>query len=302
MPMFWRTSVKIAPPSDRYLTHWYQGRRKHTNVILLLQTPGGDANTAYRIARCFQREYQTVENTGAERKEEKKGEFIVFVNTRCKSAGTLLATGANKIVLAEGAELGPIDVQLRNPEEVGEQTSGLTPLQSLLFLETQSTTLFNRHFRSLRFSQALSFSTKMSAEIATNITIGLLAPLYSQIDRIRLAEMDRSLKIATEYGERIGRGNLKPNALERLLSAYPSHGFVIDREEAKELFKYVEEPSAELRTLANECENMADYYESRDVPWFHFLSDEPPESKTAKPETIESKVDSITTDGSNKHD
>ena len=50
----------------------------------------------------------------------------------------------------------------------------------------------------------------MSAEIATNVTVGLLSGLYNQIDPIRLAEMDRSLKIASEYGERIGKSNLKP--------------------------------------------------------------------------------------------
>lgn len=113
----------------------------------------------------------------------------------CKSAGTILALGADKLVISERAEFGPIDVQLRKPEEVGERTSGLTPIQALGVLENHSITVFKRYFRDLRFRE-YSFSTKMAADIATNITIGLLSPLYQQIDPIRLAEVERSLRIA----------------------------------------------------------------------------------------------------------
>ncbi len=183
--------------------------------------------------------------------------------------------------MTETAELGPIDVQLRKPDEVGERTSGLTPVQALLFLEERSTTLFKRHFKSLRFSDDLGFSTKMAAETATNITSGLLGPIYQQIDPIRLAEVDRSLKVASEYGERLAKSNLKPGALEKLLAGYPSHSFVIDQDEAKELFKVVEEPTPELRELAEVYDNLADWYETQPVPYCFWLTGEPPEQPEA---------------------
>jgi hypothetical protein len=52
------------------------------------------------------------------------------------------------------------------------------------------------------------------------------------------------MNIAKEYGERLDAvtHNLKEGALERLLTEYPEHGFVIDGQEAKELFVNVCEP------------------------------------------------------------
>ena len=40
-------------------------------------------------------------------------------------------------------------------------------------------------------------------------------------------------------GNRLNRGNRKEGALARLISAYPSHGFIIDRDEAVSLFEHV---------------------------------------------------------------
>lgn len=81
------------------------------------------------------------------------------------------------------------------------------------------------------------------------MTIGLLTPLASQIDPIRLAEVERSLRIANKYGERLKTRNLREGALEELIVAYPSHGFVIDRDEARQIFKRVGLPCQELREI-----------------------------------------------------
>ena len=47
------------------------------------------------------------------------------------------------------------------------------------------------------------------------------------------------MRVAMEYGNRLNRGNLKEGALARLISGYPSHGFIIDRDEAATLFERV---------------------------------------------------------------
>src|SRR5687768_14348978 len=36
-----------------------QGRRRRTNVLLILTTYGGDPGVAYKVARCIQRAYET---------------------------------------------------------------------------------------------------------------------------------------------------------------------------------------------------------------------------------------------------
>jgi len=231
----------IQRQSDDELISECRERRRRKNAILFLSTFGGDASAAYRIGRAIQHAYNTKEQDAT-----KRGRFTVVVYTICKSAGTLLCLGADQLVMADDAELGPIDVQMRKPEEVGERTSGLTPIQAMDTLQNQSIALFKRHFRQLRFDDELGFSTKAAAEIATKLTTGLLEPVYAQLDPIRLAEVERMLRISAEYGERIARGNLKEGGLDRLLAKYPSHGFVIDKSEAKEIFKIVDDLAPSL--------------------------------------------------------
>lgn len=52
------------------------------------------------------------------------------------------------------------------------------------------------------------------------------------------------MSIAGHYGRRLLRNsrNVDPDALGSIMSEYPSHGFVIDRYEAKNLFDMVREP------------------------------------------------------------
>lgn len=100
----------------------------------------------------------------------------------------------------------------------------------------------------------------MAADLASPMTIGLLAPLYRQMDPIRLAEVQRQVRVISDYGERIAKSNLKPGGLKRLLADYPSHDFVIDRSEIEELFEKVEEPTPELSRLYEPYERIADYY------------------------------------------
>ena len=247
--------------------------------MLMLATRGGDASVAYRVGRAFQEFYKSGDNGG----RGCDAPFTVFIPTLCKSAGTILAIAASKVIMSELAELGPIDVQLRNPLEVGERTSSLTPIQALESLSMHSQTLFRQHFRQLRFDTSLTFSTKMAAEIATELTVGLLKPMYEQVDPIRLAEVERSLKISSDYAERLSRSpsesNLKDGAIEKLLGSYPSHGFVIDRKEAGELFENAELPSDQLLGISEEAHwiIMSWMLEAERGPYFEYLCDEPTE-------------------------
>ncbi len=223
----------IVPPADLNLMSLVHGPRRK-NVFLLLATYGGSGDTAYRIAHHLQKSYAN-------------GEFILFVPMMCKSAGTLIAVGAHQIVMADTAELGPLDVQISKVDEVGERHSGLTPSQTLNTLKNEAFNLFDHAFSKLR--DRFRFPTKMAASIAARLSVGLIAPLYSQIDPMRLGEIERAMLVAGEYGERIKTENLREEALSKLLAGYPSHGFVIDREEANKLFSDVREPNVDELTL-----------------------------------------------------
>ena len=59
------------------------------------------------------------------------------------------------------------------------------------------------------------------------------------------AEAGRATHTARLYAQRLGANNLKEGALDRLLAAYPSHDFVIDREAADDLLRTVRAPTAD---------------------------------------------------------
>jgi len=96
-------------PIDRLnaqrLIHIGQNRKRKHNVFFVLVTFGGDPDAAYIIARHLQSKYN---------------HFALFVPELCKSAGTLIALGANELIISDYGELGPLDVQLSKKDELGE--------------------------------------------------------------------------------------------------------------------------------------------------------------------------------------
>lgn len=151
--------------------------------------------------------------------------------------------------MSQGAQLGPIDVQLRKEEEVGERRSGLVAGQAMDTLSTEAGKTFFRMFRLMR-QGGLQLPTRLAAETAATMAIGIMEPIYAQLDPIRIGEIERFVNIALEYGERLRTSNVRKDTIEQLLSGYPSHEFVIDRKEAGDLFERVEVPPDDLELVA----------------------------------------------------
>jgi hypothetical protein len=204
--------------------------QQHKKCTLFLTTRGGDPDGGYRIARCLQHHYDHIR---------------LVIPSLCKSAGTLVAIGANEIIIGDLGELGPLDIQVRKASELEERSSGLDIIQALEAAQTHARQAFHTTLVEIRKGGRLS--TKLAGEFAANVAIGVAAPLYNQIDPNRLGEMQRAMRIAHEYGERLNRSSraLRNGALDNLIAGYPSHSFVIDRKEASELFSSVQHPSAE---------------------------------------------------------
>jgi hypothetical protein len=279
-------SGPVGEPNDHNMVDQCMKRRRRPNAVLILTTYGGDANAAYRIARCLQHNYT---------------EFSVIVAGFCKSAGTLLLVGAHRLVMLEHAELGPLDVQLRKDDEFGERSSGLTPMQALTVLQERAFNTFSDNF--LRLKVDMLMTTRTAAEIATNLATGLYSQIFGQVDPIRLGEMDRAVNIAMRYGERLAKksGNMKDDGLRRLVADYPSHEFIIDREESKEIFKNVAMPTDAERELVEHIE-LFTRKPVDGVPGaiVTFLSDEPTPAAEPLPEGTngqEAAAASTTADG-----
>lgn len=88
----------------------------------------------------------------------------------------------------------------------------------------------------------------MASELSAGMTSTALAPIYAQMNPDVIGSEHRDLHVATEYGDRLASKscNAKINTVERLVKDYPAHDFVIDMEEAKELFRNVDYPSENL--------------------------------------------------------
>lgn len=230
-------------PADEALAACVNQNRSQQNCLIILTTYGGLADVAYKMGRCLQLAYAS-------------GEVYLFVSETCKSAGTLLAIGATELIMSDGADLGPLDVQLGKPDELGEVISGLTPVQALMFLRDESFKLFESHFLELLSRSGYRITTKTAAEIASRLATGLFGPVYAQLDPLRLGEYHRDMAVAVEYGKRLNiNGNLKASEqdhaqLRKLTHGYPSHDFVIDRDEARTIFNRVRPPVEAENKLA----------------------------------------------------
>lgn len=203
--------------------------KRQKEALVILVTPGGDPNAAYRIARCLGASYDR---------------FAIFVPTFCKSAGTLICVGAHELVIADMGELGPLDMQISKRDEVHEMGSGLDLLQVVGNLEEYAYTAFHKFLVDIR--KRYQISTKIAAEMAAQLAVGLYGHIVNQLDPAKLGEINRTMLIAHEYGKRLADKykNAKEGTIPRLVTKYTTHGFVIDRKEAKELFHRVRAPTA----------------------------------------------------------
>lgn len=199
------------------------GRETAKKVNLILVSEGGDPHAAYKIARTLQQTYER---------------YTCYVPAYSKSAATILVIGASELVLSDGGELGPIDVQLRKQDTLAERESGLTVLTALSVLHEKAFDAWEHFFLALEQNSGGSIALKTAAHIAAELTTGLFSPVYAQINPFQLGQAARAMLIGNEYGKRLNSQakNLRPRALDQLVSGYPDHGFVIDRIEAKSLF------------------------------------------------------------------
>lgn len=95
------TNGRVAPSSmskedDIFLLDLIeQAARKSDKVAIIISSLGGDPDTSLKQVHTLRNVF--------------KGGFQIFVPHRAKSAATLLALGADKIIMGEPSELGPID-------------------------------------------------------------------------------------------------------------------------------------------------------------------------------------------------
>ena len=203
------------------------GEEAGAHLDVIVSSPGGDIEAAYLVTRELRRRF---------------AHLAVFVPFRAKSAATLVCLAADELVVGSLGELGPLDQQY---DEKQQADSPLSTSRLLLFkaceqLRNAATEMYDALVGRISTKSGMRLSDACSK--AAELTGALYGPIYRQIDPARLAESARGLEIGSEYAERLLRRyrpalwtEQGPKLLDRLIHAYPAHGFVIDREEAQEL-------------------------------------------------------------------
>ena len=220
-------------------------------VCLILATYGGDANAAYKIARLL----QGLTNG-----------FSLYLPMHCKSAGTLIALGASTLYMTPISELGPLDVQLYQRDEIGQRRSGLLFRTAFDSLCTETFDVFQRTLLDIKRSSGGSISFETASRLSAQIAAQVMTPIYAQVSPEALGADMRDLNIATQYGLRLVQqgGNASEDTVMHLVHNYPSHDFVIDSSEAKSLFREVRSPDDNLRQIVMELGTLM--FVSKDEP------------------------------------
>lgn len=111
------TSTAVRRDDVLFMADLLHNIERGKRIDLLLHTPGGDMDAAEKLVMMLH------EAAG-------KAPLRIIVPDFAKSAGTLMALGANSIVMSDCSELGPIDPQIVSEDRNG--TMNVTAIQNYL--------------------------------------------------------------------------------------------------------------------------------------------------------------------------
>ena len=154
-------------------------------IALLIHSPGGQAESAYKIASVIRR---------------RCGGFVAVVPRYSKSAATLLALGGALIVMGTDAELGPLDAQIFDPEQE-RWSSALDEVQALERVNAFALQAINEFVLFTQLRSGKKVNTLMPS--AMKFVEGMMQPLLNKIDTIHYSQSARVLKLAEEYAVRL---------------------------------------------------------------------------------------------------
>lgn len=243
-PLFALVADSIDNGTSRKVFEWRTHLRQagHDGPLdILLHSQGGRLNECYTIARLFAR------CTDA---------WDALVPERAASGATMIALGSARLVMAETAELGPLDPQVSSKRRErffsSERQSPLEAFQSVRYLREFSLESIDAV---MLFLLDKRVTHKLALEAAAKVSADLVRPILERIEPFDLGAFALDSRVAIEYCSRIARPgngakqaqrNVNPRAL---VENYPAHEFVIDSEEAESLGFAVSSPAPEIDAL-----------------------------------------------------
>jgi hypothetical protein len=180
--------------------------KKVEKIDMILSSLGGDGGTAYGIAKLVRRYCD---------------EFNVLIPRKAKSAATLLALGADKILMSKIAELGPIDPVVTHP------------LTSAMIIPARCAPYF--------VEKILPKIARMEVQ-----------DYFLKVDYAHVGYCMMTVEKARDYAKKLLKTyhfKGQPDKIKKIgkiverLTGYPSHDFTIDFDEVRDIGLNVEELS-----------------------------------------------------------
>lgn len=196
--------MSFFPMDDYVLVPLYKqlcsiGKTKR--IDLFLNSYGGAVDTPYKIVNMI-REFC-----------DYFGVIIPFV---AKSAATMIAIGADEIIMGPTSELGPIDPLVKHP------------LYNDLWVPVQAIRLCVDYMEE-----------RITASANPDITSSLFNTIINKLDPWIIGDYEKSIKASYQYAEALLAKNMFKNNKERakavtkiMTERYFSHGYCINRKEA----------------------------------------------------------------------
>jgi hypothetical protein len=156
---------------------------QNDQVVLLIDSSGGSAKAGYQLAMFFRHFC---------------GRFVALVPRAAKSAATLLAIGADEIILGNSGELGPVDAQVL---EGNDYVPVLDRVKALERLHASALEAFDRTMAllTLRTEQDVDELVPIAADFAARLS----QPYIQKQDMLEYTRMSRVLKIGEDYASRL---------------------------------------------------------------------------------------------------
>ena len=274
----------VTPSSVLMTANELRGK-KFDALDVVLHTPGGHIESAYKIVKLLRKHSKNLE---------------IIIPSFAKSAGTLICLSGENLIMTTTSELGPLDVQIPEQQEGDVDTfkSALNGYKSLEQIQTHAIEnldiatklILHRTGNRMRLQDVI----KLAIEFSGN-TSGCL---YQQIHPKSITEYARALDIGEQYGVRIlirymgWNQNKASIVVHRMVYDYPSHSFIIDNEELKELGFQVEQAKDELETILEEVGlvlDSRDHGDDNEIKLFEYKKPEEESKQNKKNEKKTSK-------------